>query len=412
MTTSRPHASSPADVIEVHLSSNGEQRVNDFRVLVVGAGLGGLVAALALRREGFQVDVYEQTAVLGEVGAGLSLSLGAQDALSEVGVLDAVRSKASVTRHLARLHYKTGQLLSGAVDDSDGTSADPPGATVPTGLQIHRADLHEILLSAVRACGAGIHLNRRYVHCSEREAGVAAHFSDGSQAVGDVLIGADGLRSEVRAELWGREEPRWTGQVAFRSVLPTRLVAPLLGAGGRAAVYYGPGRTFNRYTLRRGAILNCVGIARTDSWEGEGWTTPASRDELSALYEGWHGDLCELIDRLPDGSLMKWALFDREPLSRWRQGAVTLLGDAAHPMLPFLGLGAAMAIEDGLALARALTRDPGPVGLDAYEELRRPRTTEVMLASRLEGQLVQGRDPSELTLGEIPSFNRRFYESA
>jgi salicylate hydroxylase len=168
---------------------------------------------------------------------------------------------------------------------------------------------------------------------------------------------------------------------------------------------------FSRYTLRRNALLNCVGILRTDSWLDEGWSIPATAAEMQAQYEGWHPDVHSLIALAPAQGLLKWGIFDRPPLPGWRDGPVTLLGDAAHPMLPFLGLGAAMAIEDGLVLARALAGfDSVGAAFDAYERVRRPRTEEIARLSRLQGQLNQAGSPDDYRHGESPAGDRAVFE--
>ncbi len=403
MPISRPRRSPSTSAV---VSRPAEHRT---RVLVVGAGLGGLTAALALHARGIEVQVFEQAPALGEVGAGLTVSRGAQRVLAELGVLGEIRRRASVVRSNAFLHYRTGALLDGAVDPTDG-SADALDDE-PRNLQVHRADLHAVLAVALRDRAPGaLHLSHRLVDLVSGADGVTAVFADGRTTRGDLLVGADGLRSVVRGRLFGVQQPRFTGQVAFRCLVPGELASPYVARTGRAAVWIGPGRVLNRYALRRGATVNCVAIARTDSWTGEGWTTPATPEELVALYDGWHPDVTGLLAVAPREQLAKWALYDRPPLPRWRDGRVSLLGDAAHPMLPFLGLGSAMAIEDGLVLAQALAASPDEAGLESYESARRPRTEEVLLASRHEGTLVQGRDPDLLDLSAAPSRNASFYD--
>jgi salicylate hydroxylase len=231
-------------------------------------------------------------------------------------------------------------------------------------------------------------------------------FADGSSADSDLLIAADGIRSVIRHTLWGGGAPRFTGQVAWRCMIPIELAKPFMSAG-RAAVYMGPDRIFNRYTLRGGALLNCVAIARSDAWRQEGWSTLADREELLSLYVGWHPDVIGLMECAPAEHLIKWGLFDRDPLAEWGRGGITLLGDAAHPMLPFLGLGAAMAIEDGFVLAKAIeSNGPTPKALRRYENARRGRTAEVYEQSRLQGRLAQSRDPDNYDHAATPAGNR------
>jgi salicylate hydroxylase len=173
-------------------------------------------------------------------------------------------------------------------------------------------------------------------------------------------------------------------------------------------VFQGPGRVFNRYTIRQGALVNCVGIIKTDQWLDDGWSTPADREEMLGDYQGWHPEVTALIER--GERMIKWGLFDRPPLTRWSEGRLTLLGDAAHPMLPFLGLGAAMAIEDALILARALRASPTiAAALNCYELARRARTALVQQQAARQGELVQSCDPDRFDANAAPSHNPAFY---
>ena len=377
------------------------------QVLIIGAGIGGLTAAIALLDRGFSVEVHEQAAALGEIGAGVTISTGAQRVFGSLGLLPEIRSKASIMRSLVFVHYATGEFLDGAPDHGDGTVE----AGRPANIHIHRADLHDILSRAFLARpGASLFLSHRLTGLDESADSVRVDFADGSHSTGDLVVGADGLRSATRTVLWGQGEPRFAGQVAYRALIPHELAAPFVAKAGRTVLYFGPDRVFHRYSLRAGGIVNCVALARTESWKEEGYTTAATSAELLDLYAGWHPDVLGLMRVAPPAELKKWALYDREPLGRWRQGRVTLLGDAAHPMLPFLGLGSAMAIEDGLVLARALAAQPSVAGLDRYEQLRRPRTNEVMVASKFEGSMVQGRDPADYDPDAAPSHSADLYD--
>ncbi|WP_336952838.1 FAD-dependent monooxygenase [Sphingobium aromaticivastans] len=368
--------------------------MNKPHILIAGAGLGGLTAGIALAQRGFSVDIFEAAAELREVGAGLTVSRSAQAVFAELGLLDRVRETASLTKKMAFLHYIDGRMLAGAVDDSDGRWTPEKGEG---GIHIHRADMHALLAARFEELAPGrLHLGKRLIDFRDVTGPVEMHFADGSSAQGDMLIGADGIRSAVRQKLWGGGTPRFTGQVAYRFMMPGDIAAPFLRDAGRAAVFQGPGRVFNRYTLRRGAIVNCVGITQADGWDDDGsWSTPANVDEMLALYNGWHPDVTGLMALAPPQHLIKWALFDRPSLPGWLRGRTTLLGDAAHPMLPFLGLGAAMAIEDAMVLARALGAHPDIDGLALYEDVRRPRVEKIAELSRIQGELSQQRDPAE-----------------
>ncbi len=361
------------------------------RILIIGAGLGGLVAALALIDRGFDVELYEQAPELGEVGAGLTLSTGAQQVLRALGLMDRIAPFACPAARFPFLHYKTARLLIGELDRGDGK---PDDGIALVDRQIHRADLHHVLASAFLERAPGrLHVNHRLVGIEENQQGVRAVFADGSIAYGDGLVAADGVRSSARGLLWGADAPRFTGQVAYRFLVDRTTAAPFMKLG-RGAVFIGPQRTFNRYTLRAGDVVNCVGIAVSDTWVDDGWAVSAGRKSVLNEFSDWHPDVTGLVGR--SQNLIRWGIFDRAPLSRWRQGRATLLGDAAHAMLPFLGMGAAMAIEDAFILARIMDADNDiEVGFDRYEANRRPRTELLHAKSLHQGKLVQAQEPDD-----------------
>jgi salicylate hydroxylase len=367
------------------------QRTDKAHILMIGAGLGGLVAALALIDRGFTVSVYEQAPALGEVGAGLTLRKGAQQVLRELGLMDRMAPFACPVTRFPFLHYQSARVLTGVLDHGSG---DPDNGRANVERQIHRADLHGVLASALleRAPDA-LHLDHRLIEIEETAHGVRAVFANGVSATGDALVAADGVRSRVRDILWQADAPRYTGQAAYRFLVDRAAAAPFMGLG-RGAVFIGPERTFNRYTLRGGDLVNCIGLVVTSKWVDEGWATPARRDDLLADFAGWHDDVLGLMNQAR--SLIKWGLFDRAPLPRWRRGRTTLLGDAAHAMLPFLGMGAAMAIEDGMILARAMAIESDiETAFDRYERARRPRTELIHAKSAEQGALVQSRQPDD-----------------
>jgi salicylate hydroxylase len=212
-------------------------------------------------------------------------------------------------------------------------------------------------------------------------------FDRGESIEADLVIGADGSRSRVRHELFGPSDPTFTGYIAYRGLvaveaLPTAAERPQL-LHPTSCISLGPGHTFTRYLIRGGRVVNFVGLAERDDWREEGWAIRSSIAELEREFAGWYEDVHTFIRATPEDQLFKWALFDREPLPRWTRGAVTLVGDAAHPMLPFLGQGAAMGIEDALVLARAIAESNSlPVALERYEAARHERTSFVMRQSR------------------------------
>jgi len=350
--------------------------MRDLSVLVIGAGMGGLTAALALQKLGFKVKVYEQAPALGEVGAGLTISPNATRAL------DKPSSGALV-------HYRTGDVLTKT--QRDGSFLEQYGAEY---YQIHRADLHDVLVAAVRANDENaILLSHAFDTLTQNETGVTAAFTNGETASGDLLIGADGSRSAVRASIIDTVAPKFTGQAAFRGMVPAEAVKPYMTIANSTTTM-GPGHIFTRYYLRHEALVNVVGIAKTGAWKEEGWSIPATREEFLTEYQGWNENVIGIINAIPKDKLFKWALFDRDPLPEWTVGRATLLGDAAHPMLPFLGMGAAMALEDGVVLARCLEKYDSPAeAYAAYEEARKERTKGVLLDSRKQGVWYQTSDP-------------------
>jgi salicylate hydroxylase len=375
-----------------------------LRVAIVGAGIGGLTLGLLLKTAGYPVQIFEQAHVLGEVGAGLTLSKGAQATLGEAGVLEDVKRAALISAAIPFLHYKTAARLAGDYDRSDGAAQ--PDA--PVGRQIHRADLHSILAAKFATIGGELFLGHRLIGIEE--GGARLRFEGRDDAVADLLVGADGLRSAVRSLLLEPSAPIFTNQVAWRFLIPTSEALPYMSAG-RAAVYFGPGKVINRYTLRKGEVLNCVALARTEGWFEEGWSVQGDPAEMLQLYDGWHEDVVGLMRLATPQTLRRWGLYHRDPLPFWRTGRATLLGDAAHPMLPFLGLGAAMAIEDAMVLTRALAQETDlEAALELYEAARKPRTAEVYRQSIRQGELLQSRDPDAFDGAAAPASDRTFYD--
>jgi len=378
--------------------------------LVIGAGLSGLTAALALSHAGWRVRICEQAGVLGEVGAGITLSPGACRGLASLG-LDADLLAASLpVPDIAFLHYWTGEFLAGALPDRSELNPRPdPGLDSPR--HIHRADLHDILVRAVRRIDpAAIETGKRLIGLTCDGSSNVARFADGSSREADLLIGADGSRSAVRRSLFDTTAPLFAGQIAFRCLIPARDAAPFMSPGS-AAVFIGAARIFNRYLIRHGTLVNVIGIAQSDRWREEGWNTPASTEEFRREFAGFHANVLALIDRAPPLSLIKWGLFVRPPLSDWSAGNVVLLGDAAHPILPFLGLGAALAIEDGIVLARALeaAADP-PSALAAFQRARQPRVDDIRAQSIRQGEIIQAADPDGFSVRQSPSQNTALFD--
>ncbi|MBV7265227.1 FAD-dependent monooxygenase [Erythrobacter ani] len=374
-------------------------------VAIIGAGLGGLTCAIALRRRGLAVDVYEAAERIEETGAGLTLGLGAQHVFRALGVQGAVAAKACPAGNLPFLHYGTGKALMGALDLGDGLGDDGSANIIR---HIYRADLQKVLLAELGRLGGATHTGHRLTRFEQTEDTATALFDNGFSASARALIGADGVRSAIRAKLVPGDAPRFTDHVAYRFLVPMDRAKPFMDLG-RSAIFIGPQRTFNRYTMAQGRIVNGAALVETGEEVPEGWSTPAPLEELQAAFEGWHPDVTGLIGEA--GAIIKWGLYDRAPLGTWSQGRVTMLGDAAHAMLPFLGMGAAMAIEDGYVLAQMIARHSDVASAFAgYEKRRIPRTSQVHHASKVQGQITQSIDPDNFALAGAPVNNREMME--
>ena len=368
--------------------------MKNARIALIGAGISGLTAALALQRRGFKPVIYEQAPQLGEVGAGLTLSPNSTHGLEDIGLGPGLEKMASLPPRAGVLHYRTGAVL---VDQERGDSLKRQyGANY---YQIHRADLHKMQADAVQANDAtAIKLNHAFAGLTQSGDTIELTFAHGAKSMVDVVIGCDGIKSEVRAALWGRLPARFTGNVAFRGLVPmSRLpagfkVEPMSGAA------VGNKHSMARYLVRHGTLLNFAAFAEKSGWEDEGWSVRCEVSELLAEFHDWHESFRTFLAATPPDMCFKWALHDRDPLPYWTKGRATLLGDAAHPMLPFLGMGAAMGIEDGVVLARCFEASSSiDEALKRYEAARRERTTFVLLASRAAQARLQGNKADTYT---------------
>lgn len=358
-------------------------------VLVIGAGIGGLTAALALQHFGFTVSVFEQAPELKEIGAGVVITPQAMHALDFLGVGEKLLATATNPAPALVRHYATGEVLK-----RGGPPIDFHARYGAAYLQAHRADLHGLLAEAVLANDSGcVHLGCRFETLAQDGASVTARFENGAAFSGEALIGCDGASSRVRTTLFEPEPVVYTGQVAFRALAPMDSL-PRPVQDEPVGLYIGPGRLFLHYPLRRQTVMNVIAIARQPAWQEEGWAIPATIAEFLELCDDFHENVRGVIRAVPPELLFKWGLRDREPLPRWTRGRATLLGDAAHPMTPFLGQGAVIAIEDAMVLGRCFAV-AGTIeeAFERYEAARRARANGVQLASREQADALQGKGP-------------------
>jgi salicylate hydroxylase len=362
------------------------------KILIAGAGIGGLTAASCLMKAGYDVEVYEQAPELSEIGAGIQLSANAMHVLNDLGLGKAI-AELSVRpgAYVFRLH-DTGEIIGQfpLADEHERLNGAPYN-------QLHRADLHDLLAAKTRDFNRDVvRLNRRVAGFEESDAGVELFFADGSRARGDLLIGADGVKSAVRAQIAGADHATYTGDAAWRLTLPTDQL-PGNFMGEVMSVWMGPGRHVVCYYLRGGALLNFVGLVETEDISEESWTAKFPWERLKADFAGWHENIQSVIDRADKDSCFRWSLYYRPPIATWSTRRATLLGDAVHATLPYLAQGAAMAIEDAAVLARALqSTNVVADALQLYERNRIDRTSRIVKGSDANRTLFHMRDQEKL----------------
>jgi salicylate hydroxylase len=350
---------------------------NKPRVIIAGAGIGGLTAAACLLKRGYRVQVYEQATKLAEVGAGVQSSANAVKVLIDLGLREELEKTAVRPEAFEFRRYDTAELmhripLGKLHEETNGAPY----------YHIHRADLHELLAKAVMALDPHcIHLNARAIGFDQGPKGVVLHLHDGRQALGDVLVGADGIKSAIRTQILGATPASYTGDVAWRAVIPTdRLPSDIMDTV--STVWCGPKRHVVMYYLRARTLLNFAGLVEHPFAEVESWTQKRPWADMKADYAGWHPTIQTVIDAIDRDSCYRYALNDRPPVDNWCEGRATLLGDAAHPTLPYLASGAAMAIEDGAILARSLDAHADVAeALQVYQRSRLDRTATVVRES-------------------------------
>ena len=343
------------------------------RIAIVGGGVGGLAAALALERHRAEIVICEQSPALNEIGAGLNLSPNALMALRVLGVEDAVIARGSESDFMVIRNWKSGRIISRMRRGAFRQQFGAPNLTV------HRADLLDVLRRALKT--VDFRLGARCIAVEACDRGAVARLADGGEIEADIIVGADGIHSVVRESLFGPDAPRFTGCICWRG-MATASAVPRDIAVAEGAMWMGPHGHVVHYPVRRGELINIVAHFDSDSWTEESWTRECDVSELMTSYAGWHPDLLSLYPY--SARWYKWALYDRDPVERWSKGRVTLLGDSAHAMLPYLGQGAAMAIEDACVLSAAIARYGADLdaALLAYERLRAPRARAAVLGSR------------------------------
>ena len=343
-------------------------------VVIIGGGIGGLFAAKALIAQGLRVSVYEQASALGEIGAGVFLTPNAVRHLERVGLGPAVE-KWGARVGAGSCYFR-----------HDGTAIAPVQVTDATGWNatfgMHRADLVDFLAASLPA--GIVHTGHRAVGFEQNGDLARVRFANGASVEADVVVAADGIHSELRPCVFPPSKPVFHGTVCYRGLVPRERLPdwPM----DRWQMWVGPSRHFLVFPVRHGTMVNYAAFVPTDEEMRESWSARGDPDVLRREFEGWDPRVGEMLEQVHE--TFRWALYDREPLPTWTHGRLTLLGDAAHPMLPHLGQGANQSIEDGMALATILAQVDAvavPASLLAYERLRRERVAEVQLGARQNG---------------------------
>ena len=367
-----------------------------MKIIISGAGIGGLTAALCFLHQGADVAVLERANELSGIGAGIQLPPNAMKIFMALGLDGALADVAFRPDAIqARMGRSGLELFNIPLADA---AIQRWGAPY---LHIHRADYIEVLKKALVAKSPeALVLGENVTGYSQTDKGVSAQLAGGKTINGGVLIGADGIHSRIRETMLGAEKPRFTGNVAWRAVVPIEKLGQL-APPPTACVWMGRGKHCVTYRLRRGTLVNFVGVVERNDWTKESWTERGSAEDAQADFTGWHPMITNLLSEADE--LYRWALFDREPLSTWVDGRVALLGDAAHPMLPFMAQGAAMAVEDAWVLAQKLcTQSDIPAALTAYQQSRQPRTTKTQAQSRANAKTFHRRNIASQLVGYGP----------
>lgn len=357
----------------------------DKKALIIGGGIGGLAAAIALRRAGIEAIVYEGSIALREIGAGLTLWRNAVRAAEKLGLSNELAA-IGMPMNEGGVRSWRGDVLSNTFVDRDESNG--VQATV-----VHRAELLAMLSAALDE--GMVHVQTKCVGFKQDNAGVWAQFADGSEAAGDVLVGADGIHSVIRAQLFGKEKPRYSGYTGWRGI--AQLEYEHIPAA--ATESWGAGRRFGLAPLNQGRVF---WYATLNVPEGTGDSAIGRKERLLALFGDWHKPIRMVIEATAELAILHNDIYDRKPLHHWTRGRVTLLGDAAHPMTPNLGQGACQALEDAVVLAQCLKQSGSVIAaLQSYEKRRLSRTNAIVRLSRRIGQIGQVQNPTVCSLRDM-----------
>lgn len=368
------------------MASGPDTRPGAPSIAVVGAGIGGLTLAACLLRIGVRVTIYEQAQGFSRVGAGIQMGPNAMRILARLGLRERLEPLAFSPPELANREWDSGELTFALpMQDAEATYGAPY-------FLLHRGDLHEALATLVP--DDMIRLDHKLDHIDQSADRVRMDFENGRTETADLVVAADGVHSPIRRALFSSEAATFTGRVAYRTVFPVELIAERRRPDLSSTKWWGTDRHIVIYFVSGGREIYFTTSVPDQGWTIESWSREGSVDELREAFQGFHPEVTAVLDACP--SVHKWAIYDREPLPTWHIGRVALLGDACHPMTPYMAQGAATAMEDAVVLTRCLEHfgpDRADTALATYEAARKPRTSQIQAESRTNRWLYRSQDP-------------------
>ena len=347
-----------------------------MRIVIAGAGIGGLVAALCLHKDGHEVVICEQSAQLSEIGAGIQLGANALQVLDYLGLLPQLAELAVAPKSVLFRDFSSGKILH-RLDLGDNYQSEYGKPY----WHVLRRDVQQVLLEAIKNTTIDIRYDSQVIEYNDNKESIEVVLSKKSNLNADLLIGADGIRSKVRLHLTSKDNTRFTRNAAWRALVPIDRL-PDNWMDLVACNFVGPGKHAVVYYVGGGSLVNFVGVVENRGWRESSWVSKGDWHELKNDFAGWHPKVSQIIDAIPKDECYRWALYDLAPLKNWNGTRVTLLGDAAHATLPFMASGAALAIEDGRILQRALAQAHSlQSALQLYQSHRLPRTSQIQRSS-------------------------------
>jgi salicylate hydroxylase len=371
--------------------------LSDKHIAIIGAGIGGMTAAVTLAKKGVKVSIFEQAPELSEVGAGLTITPNATKGLMYLGLEKQMKEVGMAHAQQGVRHFETGEMI--VPLERGEKMLEKYGAYQ---FQAHRADVHNVLIDELKLHNSNtIYTDHELIDLNEKNNSVDLVFSNNETHEVDFVIGADGNRSVVRKIILGDDDPQFAGYVAWRGLVPVELLGEDDFDECGSSAFIAPGRVFARYLVRNGELYNYVAFLATDQWAEEGWAIPSTVDIVMDIFSDYNQQVKNIIAATPANELFKWGIFAREPVSKWSTKNITLLGDAAHPLEPFMGQGASLAIEDGVVLGRIIKdSDSSDEIVSRYESARIQRAHFVTEHSKRAGARFTGIDPEKYTKEE------------